>query len=202
MPRRGNPVTAEEFLRTLEADPDYVRRRKEQDEDLAKLDAMYRDAEAPLLKDLAKLGIEVGSVYDLVNDTVAYEQAVPLLLDHLGRRYPDAIREGIARALSIPAARGLGWQVLVDEYRQTPDENNRVKDGLAVALSGAADDSVIQDLIDLARDKHNGGSRVLLLIGLRKSRRVEAKLAIIELADDPQLALEIKSWRKTRSRSR
>jgi hypothetical protein len=202
MPRRDKQITAEEFLRTLEADPDYVRSRAEQDEELAKLDAFYRDAEAPLLRDLAKLGIEVRSVYDLVNDTVSYEQAIPLLLDHLRRRYPDAIREGIARALGIPATRPLGWRVLVDEYRRTPNENNRVKDGLAVALSGASDDSVIQDLIDLARDKHNGSSRVLLLLGVRKSKRPEAKQAIIELADDPQLALEIESWRDPRTRSR
>lgn len=198
MPRRDKEMTAEEFLRTLEADPEYVRRRAEQDKELAKLTEFYRDAEAPLVRDLAKLGIEVGSVYDLVNDTVPYEKAIPLLLDHLRRKYPDAIREGIARALGISATRPLGWRVLVDEYYRTENENNRVKDGLAVALSGASDDSVIEDLIDLARDKHNGSSRVLLLLGIKRSKRPEAKQAIAELANDPQLAKEIKSWRKGR----
>jgi hypothetical protein len=70
-----------------------------------------------------------------------------------------------------------------------------VKDGLAVALAGASDDSVIQELIDLAKDKDNGSSRVLLLLGIKRSRRVEARRATIELADDPQLAKEIKSSR-------
>jgi hypothetical protein len=85
----------------------------------------------------------------------------------------------------------------VNEYRQTDNEQNRVKDGLAVALSGASDDSVIQDLIDLARDQRNGSSRVLLLLGTRKSKRPESKQALNDLADDPELKLEISSWRKT-----
>jgi hypothetical protein len=190
-------MTAGEFLRVLEADPDYVSRRAAQDEKLAKLDAFYREAEAPLISELAKIGIKVGSVYDLVNGGNSYDSAIPLLLEHLRRPYPDAIREGIARALGVPATRAVGWQQLVNEYRQTDKEQNRVKDGLAVALSGASNDSVIQDLIDLVRDQRNGTSRVLLLLGIRKSKRPEAKQALNDLADDPELALEISSWRKT-----
>jgi hypothetical protein len=202
MPKRDKRRTAEELLRALEADPEYVRRRAEQDEKFAKLEAFLRDAQAPLVKELAKLGIRVRSVWDLVNGPNTYNSAIPLLLTHLRQPYPDAIREGIARALGVPATRSLGWRELVDEYRRTERENNRVKDGLAVALSGASDDSVIQDLIDLAKDKHNGSSRVLLLLGIRRSKRPEAKQALIDLADDPQLELEIKSWRHPRSRPR
>jgi len=200
MPRRyKEAMTAEEFLRTLEADPEYMRRRAAQDEKLAKLDAFLRDAEAPLVDELAKIGVHVSSVWDLVNGTNFYDLAIPLLLDHLRRQYPDAIREGIARALGVPATRPLGWRELVDEYRRTGKQNNRVKDGLAVALTGASDNSVIQDLIDLAKDKHNGSSRLLLLLGIRKSTRPEATQALIDLANDPELALEIKSWQTPRS---
>lgn len=77
----------------------------------------------------------------------------------------------------------------MDEYRRTE----------AVALSGASDDSVVQELIDLAKDKDNGSSHVLLLLGIKRSRRVEARQATIELAVDPQLAKEIKSWRTGRT---
>lgn len=198
MPRPDKQMTAEEFMRSLEADPEYVRRRAEQDEKFAKLAEFLRDAQAPLVDALAKIGIKVESVWDLVNGTNFYDAAIPLLLDHLRRPYPDAIREGIARALGVPSTRTLGWRVLVDEYRRTENENSRVKDGLAVALSGAADDSVIQDIIDLAKDKRNGNSRVLLLAAIRKSNCPEARQAITELADDPQLALEINSWSRSR----
>jgi hypothetical protein len=198
MPKQSKSITAAELISNLEADPEYVRRRAKQDEELAKLDAFYREAEAPLLRDLAKIGIEVGSVYDLVNDIVTYDEAIPLLLDHLRRNYPDAIREGIARALGMPATRALGWRILVDEYRRTESRNNRVKDGLAVALSGASDDSVLQELIELAKDKSHGDSRLLLLSGIKRSRRPAAEQAISNLAHDPQLSKEINSWRKKR----
>jgi hypothetical protein len=195
--------TAEEFLRRLDADPEYVRLRAAQDAELAKLTAFYREAEAPLIDDLAALGVYVWSVWDLVNnDRRSYGIAIPLLLDHLKRPYPDAIRDGIARALGTPAARPMAWKTLVEEYRRTPARISRVKDGLAAALANASDDSVLADLIDLARDKQNGDSRVILLLGIRRSKRSEAKQAIVELANDPELVLEIASWRKSRKRSR
>jgi len=197
MAKRYEKLTAEQFLRSLEADPDYRRRRSEQDEALAKLDALYRQAEAPLVSDLANLGISVESVWTLVNGPNSYDKAIPLLLDHLQRPYPDAIRDGIARALGVPAAGHLGWRILVDEYHRVGDKESRVKDGLAAALSGASNDSVIQELIALVKDKFNGNSRLLLLLGIKRSKRPEALQAITELADDPQLAKEIRSWRKT-----
>ena len=198
MPRRYKAaMTAKEFLQALEADPDYVRRRAVQDEEVAKLDALYREAEAPLVSELAEIGFQVWSVWDLVNGVQSYDRAIPLLLHHLRRPYPEAIRDGIARALGVPATRRLGWRGLIDEYRQTDELSSRVKGGLAAALSAASDDSVVQDLIDLAKDRRNGASRVILLLGLRKSKLPEAKQALIDLAADPDLALEIRSWRKT-----
>src|ERR1017187_5714225 len=105
MSKRHSRTTADELLRTLETDPEYVRRRAEQDAELARLDALYRDAEAPLVRDLASLGVHVWTVWDLVNGPNSYDVAIPLLLDHLRRPYPDAISAGIARALGIPATR-------------------------------------------------------------------------------------------------
>ena len=71
-----------------------------------------------------------------------------------------------------------------------------MKDSLGSALSGAVDDSVIEELISLAKDSSLGSSRVMLLRGVRHSRRPEARQAIAELANDPELAKEIKSWQR------
>jgi hypothetical protein len=191
-------VSAEEHIRLLQANPEYMRMRAEQERDLAERKVQLKVAQAPLLADLAVLGIEVQSVWDLVNTSSPYHDAIPLLLEHLRRPYPNVIREGIARALAVPATRKIGWSVLVDEFRKTEATNEQVKDGLAVALAGASDDSVIQELIGLAKDKRNGCSRILLLAGIRRSKRLEAKQAIDELAEDPDLAKEIKSWRRNR----
>lgn len=191
-------ITADELLRKLEDDPEFVRRRVEQESVLAEQIARSKADQAPLLTDLAASGVKAESVWDLVNTTTHYNQALLVLLDHLPRPYSDSVREGIARALAVPATRNLGWSLLMDEFRKTNPADKRVKDGLAVALAGASNDSVLADLIDLAKDRSHGSSRVLLLSGIRRSMRPEAKQAIAELVKDPQLAKEIKSWPKGR----
>ena len=195
--RRG--ITAEEHEKRLRADPEFMRRRAEQERALAERAALIRSAEAPLVEDLARVGLEVDSVWLLKNNNPEFRKAIPILLDHLRRPYPDIIRAGIAQRLAVRATRKIGWRILVEEFRSTGYEHKHVKDSLGAALSGAADDSVIEELINLAKDRSLGSSRIMLLRGIRRSRRPEAKQAIVELADDPDLAREIKSWR-TRSK--
>jgi hypothetical protein len=72
------------------------------------------------------------------------------------------------------------------------------KSGLAVALAATATDTVMDELITLAKDRSHGSSRLLLLRGLRKSKSTMAKRAIEDLASDPELAKEIASWRGPR----
>jgi hypothetical protein len=50
----------------------------------------YASAETPVVADLRAAGINVESVWDLVNDKDTYAPALPILLNHLQRSYPDA----------------------------------------------------------------------------------------------------------------
>jgi hypothetical protein len=70
------------------------------------------------------------------------------------------------------------------------------KSGLAVALAATATEDVMDRLIDLAKDRSHGSSRLLLLKALRRSKSTVAKRAIEELASDPDLAKEIASWKR------
>ena len=193
-PRRG--ITAEEHAKQLQVDPEFMRRRAEQEKALAEREAQLRVVEAPLLKDLARVGFDVKSVWFLNNNRPEFRKAIPVLLDHLKRPYPDIIRAGIAQRLAVRATRKMGWRILVEEFRKTGYDHAQVKDSLGSALSGAVDDSVIEELISLAKDSSLGSSRVMLLRGVRHSRRPEARQAIAELANDPELAKEIKSWQR------
>jgi hypothetical protein len=189
-------ITAEEHAKQLQADPEFMCRKAEQEKALAERKAMLRVAEAPLVEDLARLGLEVESVRFLKNNNPEFRKAIPVLLDHLRKPYPDIIRAGIAQRLAVRATRKIGWRILVEEFRNTGYDHEHVKDSLGAALSGAADNSVIGELIDLAKDRSLGTSRIMLLRGIRRSRLPEASQAIAELADDPELAKEIKSWRR------
>ncbi|MFO0631445.1 MAG: hypothetical protein U0168_01205 [Nannocystaceae bacterium] len=143
-----------------------VARQRQLEEERLKREAEYRRAEAPLVDELRAAGFQVESAWDLVNTPGSYPKAVPILLAHLPRPYPAAVREGIARALAVREA-SCGWELLTRLYR---DEHEvRAKDGLAVAIAAAANDELIGDVIALARDTSQGPSRLLLLGALERS---------------------------------
>lgn len=180
--------TAAELMAELEADPDYVAARQQRDAERARKESEWRKAEAPLVDELREAGIEVDSAWDLVDTATPYPDALPILLRHLERPYPDRVREGIARALAVSDARP-GWATLVRLYRDEQPGTD-AKDGLAAALAAAADDQVIDDLIGLTEDPAHGDSRLLLLRGLARSRSSQGRAALEQLGADPALGEE------------
>jgi hypothetical protein len=200
MKSKKKKQTVAEFLAELEKNPTFRAQRQEREEAFRRRHEELRQAQAPLVQALAEVGLEVESVWDLVNrPTRHYPEAVPVLLDHLQRPYPDAIRDGIARALTVADARPH-WKTLTRLYRE--EHGRRTKDGLAVAISGIATDEVIEDVIALARDKRNGTSRVLLLYALERSKDPRAQRALMELGTDPELQKQIQIIFKRKKRSR
>jgi hypothetical protein len=130
------------------------------------------------------------------------------LLNHLLLPYSDRTREGIARSLAVPDPEvRKAWPMLVGEYRKAPmglgiiapgdTKQFRLgaKDALACVLSVSVTDETIKELIEIAKDRTQGDSRILLLPALRKSKNPLVKQAIDELASDPDLEMEITSWR-------
>jgi hypothetical protein len=172
----------------LQADPAYVAREARRSADLERRAAAWRRAEAPLVEQLRAAGLDIASVWDLVNTSTPYPAAVPVLLEHLARPYPDRVREGIARALAVRDA-APEWETLARHYRDEPAGTD-AKDGLAVALAASARDDVIDEIIALAKDGAHGDSRVLLLDALKRSKAPQARPALDELAADPVLGSE------------
>lgn len=82
----------------LNAKPQHVARQAREVEAAAIRDAELRRAQAPLIEALQKMGV-VESVWNLVNTREAYPQALPVLLEHVQRPYPDVVREGCTLAL-------------------------------------------------------------------------------------------------------
>lgn len=162
-------------------------------------DAEWQCAEAPLVEALRAAGFAVESAWDFVQTAEPYPGAVPILLEHLQRPYPDRVREGIARALAVPEARPA-WHLLVRLYRDEtlPD----TKSGLAVALSAIADDAVLDELLTLIRDVRHGETRILLLGALERSRDRRARAALMSLGTDPELGLEIRDIHRRLERRR
>jgi len=170
-------------------------------------EARLLEEERSVVNDLRESGAGIKSVWDLVNSRSGYPHLVPILMKHLQLPYSDRTKSGIARALAVRAAREY-WDFLVQLYLDAkqgrgpvfPDEETEFelgfKDALACALSGAATEINLPQLIELAKNPANGESRLLLIGCLRRSKAAIAKEAVEQLRHDPQLAKEINSWRK------
>jgi hypothetical protein len=191
MATRRKGMTLAEHDALLKATGQYdsmIERKRQQEAEREKRAAELRLAEAPLVDELRAAGFSVESAWDLVNTPGSYPKAVPILLDHLQRQYPDAVKEGIARALAVPEAR-VGWDLLIRLYRD--EREARSKDGLAVAIAATADDKLIVDVIALAQERQHGVSRLLLLSALERSANPRARAALMALGTDPDLKEEI-----------
>lgn len=65
-------ITAVELMAKLHADPEFVAKRAQQEDQHLKREAEYRRAEAPLVDELQAAGYQVQSAWDLVNTPASY----------------------------------------------------------------------------------------------------------------------------------
>jgi hypothetical protein len=187
---RKGPISAVEALRQLEADPEWRSRRDLKEAERAERAQQFRQEQAELLADLRLRGSEVSSVWDLVNTATPYPKALPVLLDHLLRPYSVRTLEGIARALAVKDARPLAWDVMIGLIRSRSLPKG-VADGIMVALSAMARPTDLPALIEMLADRSIGSSRILLVRKLMRSKRPEARQALINNRADPDLQKEI-----------
>jgi HEAT repeat protein len=145
------------------------------------------------VKDLRAAGATVDSVWDLVNARKRkYPELIPVLLDHLGRDYPDRVREGVARALVVKEAR-VGWRKLVRAYLDeenppNPEEHaNQLKWALHLAIAAAADESVVDELIKLAIDSRHEYHRLEFVEALACMKDPRARATVEELRGEEDL---------------
>jgi hypothetical protein len=196
------PMTAVELINELNHDPEFVRRRQEQDNRLRAHKQHFEDAERPLVRALNDVaGVSVKSVWDLVNTRREYRRAIPILVVHLGYEYPHRIREGIARALTVKYAGEDAYAALVREFRKSPNGADAAEFGLKWALGNAvsvvADRSHFDEVVELARDKRHGASRDMMVLRLPGLDPLRAVDVLIELLSDDEVAgFAVKAIRK------
>lgn len=158
--------TAAELMAELQSDPDWVAQNDQREAKRAAAEAQFRAEEKPIIVDLARVGLEVGSVWDLVNSNTSYPEAIVVLLDHLRHPYHPRIRNGIIRALTVQEARGVAGQNILRELDQEKDPENRW--ALANALTVVADRKDMTQIGELANDPACGDVRERLEEALKR----------------------------------
>lgn len=152
---------------------------------------MPAPGEEPILSELAGIGLSVRSLADLRHSGLRYREAVPVLLRWLGRVSDRRVTEEVVRALSVPWAKPVAVEPLIEQFRQVDLAVDPSGTGLRWAIGNALevlfDDASFDELAELAADRGYGKARQMVVLGLGKSKRPEAVGVLLGLVDDPDV---------------
>jgi hypothetical protein len=166
-------MTAAELDKLLHSCPEWVEREQKREAELAEKRRLGAIEEAPLLADLRRVGYAAQSVWDFVNSSQSYPQAIPVLLEHMHRPYSLRIHEGILRSLAVVEARGEPAATLVfDALKAATGKHRDIRWAMANALAMIADDRHGEALIQLSGDPDYADvSRTLKVAGVKAAKR-------------------------------
>lgn len=190
-------------MKQLESDPEWVARRDARERWRQKKAEQIGREEQLLLREIAEAGLQIDSVWDLVNTREPYAEAIPALLRHLENTdYHPAIREGIARALTVKGYPEI-LPAMIQAFRRDPESRlNGPKWTMGNAIEVLFDDRYVEDIAELARDPSHGEARDMLVYALGKSWTEVADETLQELLSDPQMAMHAEEAIKRRDRRR
>jgi hypothetical protein len=116
-----------------------------------------------------------------------FEAAAPVLVDWLPRVKTALVKERIVRSLTgEKTATPLALEPLVAEFRRADDD--WLKWAIGNALATLADDSIADELVELARDRRHGRSREMVMDALARTKDGRALDALVALVDDDDVA--------------
>jgi hypothetical protein len=149
-------------------------------------------------------GISVKNYREIINKPPNYRTGIPILVRNMKMNsYDSLLRNFMAQAIAMKEA-GSYWDELVDFFKQlgVSKDESIVKQGVAVAIGLSFPPKRLSDLIKLCRHQEFGDVRILMAMGLKRSRDPQAWDALCNLADDPQIGPQITKWIKQREKKR
>jgi hypothetical protein len=177
--------------RRLREDPEFRALVEQKEVEHRERVRRLREAEMPVIRDLAAVGVEVDSVWNLCKIPDSRPKAIPVLLEHLTRDYPDRVLQGIGMGLNDKSARAW-WAQLKSLYLDT--KRDAVRDVLASALSGLATRAHYDDLVSFLTNDSLGETRIYFLRPINRiGNRMAAgrgRAVIEQLATAPIFAKE------------
>ena len=196
------PITATELAllkeEMLRSDPEYRAKVEAVEAERQERARGLREAEQPILADLRVVGIEVESVWELVNTAEPYPAALPVLVEHLERGgYPDRVLESLGRALAVGPAHPY-WTRLRELYLRAAGPGER--EGLAVALAASATTAELERLVALLDEEAGEDTRIHFLRTILKVGGDKGREVIESLRSHPVFSKEASALLKKRSR--
>jgi hypothetical protein len=142
------------------------------------------EASSPIINDLVQAGFNIERISDLFNQSLNYQDAIPILIFWLPKTDNIHVKESIVRALSVPWAKPMATKVLIDEFSKANPNAIAYKWAVANAISIVADDTSINCIVNLVKDKSHGKAREMLTLALGNMNDPYAEEVLLELLDD------------------
>jgi HEAT repeat protein len=151
--------------------------------------------------ELAKVGVNIEDIYDLVNVSTPYPAAIPVLLDLLKNGIEHSgIKEGIVRALAVKEAIGIASPILIDEYNKIPKDKMLLRWTIGNTIYITITNDDVERILPIIQDKENGMSRQMFVLALSKIKSDKIEDVLIKLLDDDEIAAHaIEALRKMKS---
>jgi hypothetical protein len=179
--------TPDQTLKAIESNPAYQQGKQQRLLNDERERIAGREAEKQVLEDLRGVGVNVETVWDLVNSRDSYPQAVPVLARHLAHPYPIKNRESLVRALTVKESKGVADESLIAMLASLAPaktyEENQLVWLIGHALAFAASPRSLPRIASLAKDDRYASAREGLckaLGGWRSPVAVEALCSLLD----------------------
>ncbi len=138
---------------------------------------------------LAKGGVFVEDIYDLVNTSKDYKNIIPILIELLKQGISDEkLKEGVIRSLAVKGAGTIAGEILIEEYKKTPQEKMMLKWVIGNTIEVIISVNILQDVLKIVKNKENGMSRERFIAALGKMKSKDVEQTLIDLLDDETIA--------------
>jgi HEAT repeat protein len=191
--RRGRK-TADELMGELEQKPEFVEQQHQRMAEREENRRRYAEAAVGLLRDLADAGFTVRALAELRRRGVGDRRAVPVLVKWLPRISYLPLKRDLIATLGSGWARPESARPLVEEFRRidpaSDTADTSVRWSIGDALERVADESVLEDLIEIATDARHGSHRGLVVAALGNMATISDRVlpVLLALLDDEDVA--------------
>jgi HEAT repeats len=142
----------------------------------------------PIIDELKQIGLSFDSLDALRRSGTTYKVAIPVLLKWLPVVTDVHAKESIVRTLSVPWAKPVAAAPLIAEFQRIADSTSGLKWVIGNALAVTADESVLDAITALVRDRQNGKAREMLVIALGNMKGPHVVDLLVELLRDDEVA--------------
>ncbi|MCM3657282.1 hypothetical protein M3147_08465 [Agromyces mediolanus] len=181
-------ISATDLMAELRNDPEYQRKVQAAEAERQARARLLREAEHPIVADVRGAGVQVDSVWDLVNTSEPYLAALPVLMEHLERGgYPARVMESLGRALAVKPSVAF-WTRLKERWLNARDAGE--EEGTAVALAACATKEQLDDLIEFLSVEERGQSRIYFIRPILNVGEDRGREVVDSLRSDPVFGKE------------